>query len=101
MSAREARRPAHGLPVGQVLVPAEGDVLAGWERIANEVLEDHGDASAQLVAIGARRVGAVERHTSPLGHVQAGQELCERRLARAVLADQRYDLTGCDLNGDV
>ncbi len=79
------------------------DVLGDAQR-AHEaaLLEDHGDAGvggALLVEADDRR--AVELDRAAVGLVDARHEVHERRLAGAVLADQRVDLAGADLERDV
>ena len=48
-----------------------------------------------------RDVGAVEQEAAGVGAVDAGETLHERRLAGAVVADQRGDLAGVDREVDV
>ena len=79
------------------------DVLGDAER-ADEaaLLVDHGDAGlgrALLVEAGDRR--AVELDGAAVGPVDAGDEMHQRRLAGAVLADQRMDLAAPHLERDV
>ena len=64
--------------------------------IANEVLKDHADIGAQVEQVVFAQVVSVEKDAPLVGVVQARQELHHRRLARAVLADQRQDLAGVE-----
>ena len=70
------------------------DVLGGGQVIAHEVLEDHADARAQRGEVVLAQVAAVEQDAAFVGVVQAREQLHERGLARAVLADQRQHLAG-------
>ena len=67
-----------------------GDREVGEER---RLLVDDGDAGVARVG-GAVEVDrlAVDQHVAGVGPVDAGQQLHERRLAGAVLADQRVHL---------
>ncbi len=65
------------------------------------LLVDHGDAPPAGVEGPRRPVGpAVELHRARVGLVGAAQDLEERALARAVLADQGVDLARRDLERD-
>ena len=70
----------------------EGDVLGhGHPLDEAEVLVDEGDLARRAAGIvGRARAG----HPAGIGLVDAGQHLDQRRLAGAVLAEQRQDLAG-------
>ena len=72
------------------------DVLGRREGVAHEVLQDEGDAAAQLVEREGAQVDAVDRDAPLDGVVEARQELHDRGLAGAVLAHQRHHLAGAD-----
>ena len=62
-----------------------------------QLLIDHGHAARQGLARAARRVGlARERHRARVGPIRAAEDLHQRALARAVLADQGADLARVD-----
>ena len=94
------RAPVDDAEAGELPFVAEIDVLAdrqvGEQRL---LLEHHADA----LAVGIGRVGETGR---PAGHqdlagiglIDAAQDLHQRRLAGAVLADQADDLAGPDLD---
>ena len=72
------------------------DVLRRREGVAHEILQDQGDAAAQIVEREGAQVDAVDRD-APLGRiVEPRQELDDRGLAGAVLADERHHLPGPD-----
>ncbi len=60
--------------------------------VAHEVLEDHADVRAQRVQVVLAQVVAVEQDAALVGVVEARQQLDQRGLAGAVLADQRQHL---------
>ena len=73
---------------------ADADVLVEAHVVAHEVLEDHADRPAHRRQVVVAQVDAVEQD-APLGRiVEPRQQLGERRLARAVLADERDALAG-------
>ena len=82
----------------QELAPlaAEEHVLDDVEVVAErEVLVD--DLDAELAGVGRavdRHRLAVEQHLAAVDRVDARHALDQRRLARAVVADERGDLTG-------
>ena len=75
----------------------------GQVREQPRLLVDDGDARAPGRGPGrASTIGSPSSSTVPVsGLVDAGQDLDERALARAVLADQRVDLAGAQLERDV
>ena len=79
------------------------DVLGDAQRADQAaLLVDHGDAGiggALLVEAGDRH--AVELDRAAVGLIDAGDEVHERRLAGAVLADQRVHLAAPHLERDV
>ena len=92
--------PVHDAGAGELRLVAEVDVLAhrqvGQQRL---LLEDHADA----LAVGIGRIlqpRRLARDQDPPGVrlVDPAQDLHQRRLARAVLADQPDDLAGPDLD---
>ena len=81
---------------------AEHDVLRDGERLDQaEVLVHHEDARVERVA---RRVemdaAAAERDLALVRPVEAGEDVRERALARAVLAEQRVHLADGRLEVD-
>ena len=54
----------------------------------------------QRVAVGERGARAVPQHVAGGRHVQRAEQLRQRRLARAVLPDERDDLAGLDRERD-
>ena len=75
-----------------MLDAAERDVLAHEELVLVEVLEDDADAAAQLVRVPVAQIAPVEQHAALGRVVEAREQLDERRLAGAVLADEREAL---------
>ena len=71
---------------------ADGDIVAGAEIVAHEILEDHAHAAAQRVEVVVAQVVAVEQDAALVGVVEPRQQLHQRGLAGAVLADQRHHL---------
>jgi hypothetical protein len=96
VDARALRRGGDRAVVAVALVAPERDVVARGQRVADEVLEDDGHLPAQRGAIGRRGVRAVEDHPPAVGHVQPGEQLGGRGLARAVGAHERDDLARLD-----
>ena len=82
------------------LVPPHADVLARREQVALEVLEDDRDRGAELVAVDLGDVDVVPEHAPVVGPVEPRDDLRERRLAGAVLADERDHLAPLDLERD-
>ena len=80
---------------------AGADVLADLELVAREVLEDDADAPAQRAGLPVVEVEPVEQDAALVGPVQARQQLDQRRLAGAVLADQRQALARPQCEADV
>ncbi len=90
-SVELAERPARRLD-------AEHHVLGdGEHRDEHEVLVDHADAGIDRVAGPVERDDPVVDEDLPVvGPVETVQDVHEGRLARAVLAQERVDLTGLD-----
>ena len=82
---------------------AEPDVLRDGERVEQrEVLEHHRDAErARVVRAADRGRRAVPEEVAGVRRGRAVDDLHERRLARAVLAEDRVDLSGRDRERDV
>ena len=82
---------------------AEHDVLGdGEDRHQHEVLVDHADAGRDRVAGSGEVLDlAVEHDLALVGLVEAVEDVHQRRLAGAVLAEQAVDLAGLDRQGDV
>ena len=81
---------------------AQDHVLRHREvRRERELLVDHLHAGAPgLQRIPGPVGGPVEGHLSPVGRQGAGEDRHERALARTVLAHERADLAGSDLQVD-
>ena len=77
-------------------VEREGDVLGDRQRLEQrEVLEHHADAElARLRRVGHRHRPAVPEDRAGVGLADAVDDLHQRRLAGAVLAQHRVDLAG-------
>ena len=82
---------------------AEHDVLGhGHDRDQHEVLVHHPDARLDRVPRGAEDDGlAVQQDLACIGLVEPVQDVHQRRLARAVLAEQRVHLAATDVEADV
>ncbi len=96
-SARARRRRAFHctMPAAAGRLLAEEDVLGDADRRDDrQLLVERDDPGAVGDAhIGELDLFAVAQHRAGIGGVQAGQDLDERRLAGAVLAEQRVDLS--------
>ena len=67
-----------------------------------ELLEDHGDAPAEMLGDGGALDGfAVEADGAGVGAVDAHEDLHESGFAGAVLAEQRMDFAGLEGEVDV
>src|SRR5205823_254200 len=93
--------PRRRCPEGS-LMPAEVDVLGDGESADQfEVLMDHADAGRDRVARRGEVDGiAVDDDLAGIGTVDAGEDVHQRRLAGAVLTEERVDLAGPDLEVD-
>ena len=101
-----ARSLDHGAPVdhaGTRRLVAEIDVLRNREIGHHaQLLMHHADAGREGVARRAEMdLVAVERHAAAILRVYARDDLHQRRLAGAVLADQAVDLAGAQHEIDV
>ena len=76
-------------------------VSRGTQLEPEEVLERAGEARPPLLGGHAREVDAVDRDRARRRLVEAAQQLHERRLARAVLADDRDHRAGGEVEVDV
>src|SRR5262249_45614883 len=95
------RRFAPAKLVFETIDVARTDVLADDELIAAEVLEDDADATTQRIRVPFAQVQTVEEDAPLRRLVQSCEQLDERRLGGAVLADQCETLTGTDVQRDV
>ena len=80
---------------------ADADALAGDQLEAEEVLERPGQPGPPRPARDRREVDAVDGDAPGRRAVHPGQQLDERRLAGAVLADDRHDGAGRQQHVDV
>ena len=108
----EGLRQVANAPLGSGLVEedafaprldAEHDVLGhGHDRNEHEVLMDHADPGFDRV-LGGRELGALalEQDLARVGLVQAVEDVHQRRLAGAVLAEQRVHFAARQLEVDV
>ena len=92
--ARARRRPT---PPGRPIC----DVLADRQLVARVVLEQHADAAAQRLGIELAQIDAADPHRRRGRIVEAQQQLDERALAGAVLADQRDQLAAANVQVQV
>ena len=84
------------------LAVQEHVVVDGQARHEREVLEDGVDAERASVRHRLElHLLAVDEHPAGIGLVEAGQDLDQRRLARAVVADQAEHLAGAEVERDV
>ena len=95
------RRPFDALLVVARLDAADGDVVAGGEIVAHEILEDDTHVGAQLFDVVFAKIAAVEQDAAFVGVVQPGQQLHQGGLAGAVLADQRHHLAGLEREAEM
>ena len=96
------RRPAVEQDRVRHRLVAEQDVLRHrQDRDEHEVLVDHADAAPDGVIRAVDLDGlAVEQDLALVRHGQAVEDVHERRLAGAVLAEQRVDLAGPHVERD-
>ena len=77
-------------------------MVDGHARHEGEVLEDGVDAERASVRHGLElHLLAEDEHPAGVGLVEAGQDLDQRRLAGAVVADQTEHLAGAEVERDV
>ena len=76
---------------------ADGDVVRGGEVIAHEILEDDADIGANREQVVLAQIVPVEQDAAFVRIVEPRQQLDQRGLAGAVLAHQREDLAGVQL----
>ena len=77
--------------------PSHLHVLADRQLVAGVILEQHADAAAQRFRIELAQIGAADPHRALRRIVEAQQQLDERALAGAVLADERDQLAAADV----
>ena len=75
------------------------DVVAQRKLEADEVLEDRGDARPPRLDVELAQVGAIDFDCTLLRIVQTAEQLGDRRLAGAVLSDDRQRRSGG--NGEI
>ena len=80
---------------------SDGDVVAGRQVVADEVLEDHADVAAKAVEVVVAQVVAIEQNPAFVRVVQPRQQLDQRRLAGAILADERDDFAAAKGEGQM
>src|ERR1700723_1934892 len=73
---------------------ARTDILAHHHLVAGEILKDDADSLAQCGLVPLLEIEPIQQDPPPGGPVQAGEQLDQRGLARAVLPDQRQTLAG-------
>ena len=97
--------PVDGVDDGRLVVEArlvaDADALAGDQLEAEEVLERAGQALPPRRARHRGDVDAVDRDAARRRAVHAGEQLDQRRLAGAVLADDGHDGAGRQRDVDV
>ena len=92
-----------GDEAGPARLGAEEDVLRDRQRGRDrQFLGDQDDPASDRLARGMERDRlGVDQQLTAIGGDDAGQDLAERRLARAVLADERVDRPLADLQADL
>src|SRR5262249_17863780 len=73
---------------------AEADGLASLELETEEILECAGQALAPGLWLYPGQIDVVDHDPARVGGVELGEQLDQRGLSRAVLADDRYHRTG-------
>ena len=81
--------------------PSHLHVLADRQLVARVVLEQHADAAAQRFGIELAQIGAADPHGALRRIVETQQQLDQRALAGAVLADQRDQLAAANVQAQV
>src|SRR5204863_9363915 len=96
------RRVAHGGEIRRHPFDlTDADVLVEAHVVAHEVLEDHSDGFSQGREVVVSEVDVVQQDPSLGRVVEAREELRDRRLPRAVLADERDALSRRDREAHV
>ncbi len=96
--ALPCRAPIHHAETPRI-AKGEADVLRNGHPVdQSEILMDERN---RQVAERAGRIAPAERYAARIQRVDAGEDLDERGLAGAVLAEQRQDLAGADLEVNV
>ncbi len=67
---------------------SDADVQARCQIVVDEILENDPDLFVQLLHVVIAQVHSIQQNHAGSRIVQAGQQLHERRLALAILADQ-------------
>ncbi len=80
---------------------AQADVRFQGAGEQERILQHDAELLAQLVHVVAANVHAIEQNLSALNFVEAQQELNERGLSRAGVADDGQGLSGRDVEGNV
>ena len=81
--------------------PGEGDVVAERAREQERLLGDDAELASERLDGDVAQVVAVDEDAALGRVVEAGDELGDRRLARARRADERHGLAGSDVEVDV
>ena len=89
VGATALRRPLQPLSIRERLDLAEPNVLADGRLVADEILEDHADAPAQVVEVVLLEVDAVEQDASLGRIIEPREQFDQGRLAGAVRSYQR------------
>ena len=101
LAARERASRARRNPLAPGVVAAEPNVVEHRARLGDQDLLEHGDDARASVPAGRARSGAIGSPLSSTvpasGDVDATEDLDDRRLSATVLADQRPDLPGAQL----
>ena len=87
----------------ELLLAAEEDVFGHRQRRQDRLfLKHHGDAGIEgLARRGDADRPAIDEDAAGIGLVDAVEDLEQRRLARAILADEPHDLAAVDVEADV
>src|SRR3954464_1259736 len=92
-AARSAQRVDHPLIVGSDVRTAHDHVIANRQLVIGVVLEQHADATAQILWMDVLQVDAADRDGAAIGIVEPQQQLDHGALAGAIFTDECDQLT--------
>src|SRR5512133_867405 len=84
--------------INLVIGSRDRDVLLGGKRVPDKVLEDDRDPLPKQLRPETAYVDAIPPDRAAARFVQTGDHLGQRRLARAVFADQSTDRAAIDID---
>ena len=101
VAARVFERAQYFAIVGNLPGTAHLHVLANGKLVARKILEQHADAAAPRLRIELAQIGAAHANGPMRGIVETQQQLDQRALAGAVLADQGDQLAAANVQAEI